>query len=88
MRPPILTLDEDALKDEARDLVRETVEEVINGILDAQADGLVNAERYERTDERQAYRIGHYSRGLLTQAGKIEVSVPKLRGARFTTEVM
>ena len=88
MHPPILTLDEDTLKDEARDLVGEAVEEVINGILDAQADGLVSAGRYERTDERQAYRSGHYSRGLLTQAGKIEVSVPKLRGARFTTEVI
>lgn len=88
MQPPILTLDEDTLKDEIRDLVRGTVEEVINGILDAQADELASAGRYERTDERQAYRSGHYSRGLLTQAGRIEVSVPKLRGARFTTEVI
>lgn len=88
LQPPILTLDENTLKDEIRNLVRGTVEEVINGILDAQADELVNAERYERTDERQAYRSRHYSRGLLTQAGKIEVSVPKLRGARFTTEVI
>lgn len=88
MQAPIITLDEDTLKGELRDLVRETVEQVINGILDAQADELVNAERYERTDERQAYRSGHYARGLLTQAGKIEVMVPKLRGARFTTEVI
>ena len=88
MQPPILTLDEDALKDEMRDLVRGTVEEAINGILDAQADELVDAERYERTDERQACRSGRYGRGPLTRAGKMEVSVPKLRGARFTTEVI
>lgn len=88
MQPQIITLDEDMLKGELRDLVRGTVEEVINGILDAQADELVNAERYERTDERQAYRSGHYTRGLLTQAGRIEVSVPKLRGTRFTSEVI
>lgn len=88
MQAPIITLDEETLKGELRDLVRKTVEEVINGILDAQADEMVNAKRYERTDERQAYRSGHYTRGLLTQAGKIEVSVPKLRGARFTTEVI
>ncbi len=54
MQLPILTLDEDTLRDEVRDLVGETVEEAINGILDAQADGLVNAERSERADERQA----------------------------------
>lgn len=88
MQPQIITLDEDMLKGELRGLVRRTVEEVINGILDAQADELVNAERYERTDERQAYRSGHYTRGLLTQAGRIEVSVPKLRGTRFTSEVI
>lgn len=76
-----LTLDEDTLRDEVRDLVGETVEEAINGILDAQADGLVNAERSERADERQAYRSGHYSRGLLTRAGKIGDDVPRLRGA-------
>ena len=88
MQAPIITLDEETLKGEMREVVRSTVEEVINGILDAQADELVNAEKYERTDERQAYRSGHYKRGLLTQAGKIEVMVPKLRGARFTTEVI
>lgn len=88
MQPPILTLDEDALKDEMRDLVRGTVEEAINGILDAQADELVDAERCERTDERQAYRSGRYGRGPLTRAGKTEVSVPKLGGVRFTTEVI
>lgn len=53
----------------------------MNGILDAQADELVNAGRYERTDERQAYRRGHYSRGLLTQAGRIEAGV-RSSGAR------
>ena len=48
----------------------------------------MSAGRYERTDKRQAYRSGHHTRGLLTQAGKIEVNVPKLRGAKFTTEVI
>ncbi|MGN8690287.1 transposase [Atopobiaceae bacterium HCP3S3_F7] len=88
MQPPILTLDENTLKDEIRGLVRGTVEEVVNGILDAQADELASAERYERTDERQAHRSGHYSRGLPAQAGKIEAGVPKLRGARLATEVI
>ncbi|MCC6108237.1 MAG: transposase [Atopobium sp.] len=87
MRPPILTLDEDALKDEMRDLARGTVEEAINGILGARADELVDAGRCERTGERQAYGSGHYGRGPLTQAGKMEVGVPKLGGVRFTTEV-
>ena len=59
VRAPIITLDEYTLKAEMREVVRETVGQVINGILDAQADELVNAGKYERTDERQAYRSGH-----------------------------
>ena len=88
IRAPIITLDEETLKAETREVVRETVEQVTDGILDAQADELVNAGRYERTDERQAWRSGHYTRGLLTQAGKVEAGVPKPRGARFTTEAV
>ena len=45
---------------------------------DEEADQLVNAGRYERTDERQAYRSGHYRRRLVTGAGELELSVPKL----------
>ena len=88
MQAPIVTLDEQTLRDELRELVRKTVEDTINAILDEQADELVNAERYERSDERQAYRSGHYGRKLLTSSGEVDVRVPKLRGARFTTEVI
>jgi putative transposase len=88
MQPPILTLDENTLKDEIRDLVRRTVEEAVNGILDAQADELASAERYERTDERQAHGSGHYSRGPPAQAGKIEAGVPKPGGVRLATEAV
>lgn len=88
MQAPIVTLDEQTLRDELKELVRKTVEDTINAILDEQADELVNAERYERSDERQAYRSGHYGRKLLTSSGEVDVLVPKLRGARFTTEVI
>lgn len=53
-----------------------------------QADELVNAERYERSDERQVYGSGHYGGKLLTGSGEVDVLVPELRGARFTTEVI
>lgn len=67
MRAPIITLDEYTLKAEMREVVRETVEQVINGILDAQADELVNAGKYECTDKRQAYRSGHLAYGTHTR---------------------
>ena len=33
-------------------------------MLDAEADRLVNAERYARDEERKGYRTGHYDRSF------------------------
>lgn len=84
----IVSFDDEAIKGYVGKLVAKTVEETLNALLDEEADQLVNAERYERTDERQAYRSGHYRRKLVTGAGELELSVPKLRGATFTTQII
>lgn len=60
----------------------------IKELLEQEADELVNAERYERTADREAYRSGHYKRKLVTSAGEVELDVPKLRGATFQTAVI
>ena len=75
----IVSFDDEAIKGYVGKLVAKTVEETLNALLDEEADQLVNAERYERTDERQAYRSGHYRRKLVTGAGELELSVPKLK---------
>ena len=62
----IVSFDEEAIKGYVGKLVLSTVQETINALLDEEADQLVNAGRYERTDERQAYRSGHYRRRLVT----------------------
>ena len=84
----IVSFDDEAIKGYVGKLVAKTVEETLNALLDEEADQLVNADRYERTDERQAYRSGHYRRRLVTGAGEVELSVPKLRGATFTTQII
>lgn len=84
----IVSFDDEAIKGYVGKLVLSTVQETINELLDEEADQLVNAGRYERTDERQAYRSGHYRRRLVTGAGELELSVPKLRGATFTTRII
>ena len=43
-------------------MVRETVEETLNRLLDAEADAQCNAKRYEHTDTRQVTRAGYYER--------------------------
>ena len=76
----IVSFDEPKLQEYLGELVRKTVEDALNALLDAEADQIANAGRYERTDERQAYRSGHYRRGLTTTCGEVELNVPKLRG--------
>ena len=58
MSNPIVTFDEDAVRGELRELVRRTVEDTLNALLEEEADDLVRADSYERTAAREAYRAG------------------------------
>jgi len=51
-------------------VVRGTVEETLNALLNAEADRLCNAQRYERTEARRDMRAGHYERNLDTGQAK------------------
>lgn len=53
--------------------------------MEAEADELVGAGRYERTAEREAYRAGHHGRGPATSSGEVTIHMPKLKGARLAT---
>lgn len=88
MSNPIVSVDEETLKSDLRELVRKTVQDTINALLEQEAEEMVGAERYERTADREAYRSGHYKRKLVTTSGQIELDVPKLRGATFQTAVI
>ena len=69
-------------------MVREKVERIVNAMLDAEADEIANAARYERTGERKAYRAGHYERKLTAKAGRLALKVPKLKGEVFESAVI
>jgi len=76
------------LKKDLSGFVRGTVEEAINALLEAEAEQICNARRYERSDERTAHRSGHYQRKLHTAAGEVRLKMPKLRGASFETQII
>ena len=88
MSEPIVTFDEQAVRGELKELVRRTVEDTLNALLEEEADDLVKADRYERTAEREAYRAGHYERGLATTSGQVTLKMPKLKGMRFATAII
>lgn len=88
MSDPIVTFDEQAIRDDLEELVRQTVEDTLNGLLEEEADDLAGAERHERTAGREAYRAGRCDRKLVTTSGEATVHMPKLKGMRFTTAVV
>ncbi len=88
MSERIVQLNEEVIKGELKELVRGSVEETLNGLLDAEAERLTQAARYERSEERQGYRSGHYSRNLTTTAGEVKLQVPKLKGISFETAII
>jgi transposase-like protein len=69
-------------------LVRDTVEQTLNALLDAEADELCGAKKYQRSPERVDTRAGHYTRSLHTKAGAVELRVPKLRTLPFETAII
>lgn len=56
--------------------------------MDAEADKLVQAERYAREQTRKGYRAGHYERSFSTQAGDVTLKVPKLKGLTFESAII
>lgn len=58
----IIQFNEDLIKHDLNDLVRSSVEETLNALLDKKADELVNVQKYERSASRQGERSDHYKR--------------------------
>jgi len=84
----IIRIEQEQLTKHLDKIVRGTVEETLNAMLDAEADRLCQASRYERTQKRQDTRAGHYKRKLDTKAGQVELQVPKLRTLSFETAII
>jgi len=84
----VLRIDEAAIRNHLGEMVRSSVEETLNALLDAEADALCGASKYERTESRKDTRAGHYPRKLGTTAGTVELHVPKLRTLKFETAII
>jgi putative transposase len=84
----VIQIDEGKIQEHLGEVVRSTAEETLNAMLDAEADRLCQAERYERTEARKDTRAGCYQRHLQTKAGEVTLKVPKLRTLPFETEII
>ena len=54
----IIEINDNEVRGHLRELVRGSVEETLNGLLDAEADALCGAQRYERSPDRVDTRAG------------------------------
>ena len=88
MPEKIVQLNEEVIKGQLKELVRGSVEETLNELLEAEANKLTQAARYERNEQRQGYRSGHYNRNLTTTSGDVTLKVPKLKGISFETAII
>ena len=84
----VIQIDEARIRDHLGEMVRGTVEETLNAMLDAEADQLCGAGRYERSEARQDTRAGSYERTLQTSAGDVNIKMPKLRRQTFETAII
>lgn len=84
----VIRVDEQELRGHLDEVVRTSVEETLNGMLNAEADRLCQAKRYERTAERMDTRAGSYERKLQTKAGEVKLKVPRLRSLSFETQII
>src|SRR5690349_25134616 len=84
----IIQIDEARVRDHLAEIVRGSVEETLNAMLQKEADELCQARRYERKAERVSTRAGHYERKLETKAGEVTLRMPKLRSVPFETAIV
>jgi len=83
-----IRVDQQQVRGQLEQMVRSSVEETLNALLQAEADQICRAGRYERSPERVDTRAGHYERKLETKAGEVRLKVPKLRSLPFETAII
>ena len=84
----VIKIDEGKVRQHVEEVVRQSVEDTLNGLLEAEADELCGAARYQRSVERLDTRAGHYERNLHTKAGEVSLKMPRLRNLPFETQII
>lgn len=85
---PVVQIDEVCIQAHLDEVVRSTVEETLNALLDTVADRLCGAKKYERTEGCQDTRAGSYNRHLQTKTGEVTLTARKLRTLPFKTAII
>ena len=72
----------------AGELIPELVRHGLQQLIELEVAAVLGAERHERSDDRLGYRNGYRPRLLTTQAGDIDLRIPKLRAGSFLPSIL
>jgi putative transposase len=72
----------------AGELIPELVRRGLQQLIELEASAVLGADRHERSEERLGYRNGYRPRSLATQAGDIDLLIPKLRTGGFLPSIL
>ena len=84
----VITIDDERIKSTSTGSCEGAWRRTLNGLLEAEADQLCKAQRYERSKARRDTRAGHQERKLPTKAGEVRLKVPKLRAQTVETAII
>jgi len=73
----------EALSSGDDDKMRPLLEAVLNAVMKAERDKALQAEPYERSEERLGYANGFKNKRLNSRVGKLELNIPQARGVAF-----
>ncbi|MCY0944250.1 IS256 family transposase [Streptomyces antarcticus] len=79
----LLRLVESLRSADGLELVREVAQRLLQELIEAEATAQIGAEWGEQAETRTAYRNGHREKTVTTQAGDLELAIPKLRAGSF-----
>jgi transposase-like protein len=72
----------------AGELIPEIVRQGLQDLIELEVAAFIGADRHERTGDRLGYRNGYRPRSLATQAGDIDLQIPKLRNSGFLPSIL
>ena len=73
------------LQDEA---VRDFRRRFIKGALEAEREMLIGCKFYERKAKRKDYRNGYWRRWITLKDGRLEISMPRIRGMSYESKII
>jgi putative transposase len=79
----LMRLSESLRTADGLELVRTLAQRILQELIEAEATARIGAEPGERSEARTTWRNGHRGRTLTTQAGDLDLAIPKVRTGSF-----